>query len=77
MFNRFNNWYKNLRPFQKITLTFIFNAFYWLIMWLIVEKVFFDENRSWGYHFFHATFMGFFMTVTSNWKELKRMIKGG
>ena len=76
MFKKYNDWYKNLPTLKRLILAFIFNWFYWLAAWLLAEKFFFDEVRSWSYHFFHATFMAFFMTVLSNWKGLKSVVKG-
>jgi hypothetical protein len=76
MFKKYSNWYRNLTPLKKLLVSFILNWIYWLTAWLIAEKFFFDERRSWRYHAFHATWMAFFMTIPFNWKELKMIFKG-
>lgn len=75
MIKKYKIWYSNLTALKKLTVSFILNWFYWLIAWLIAEQIFFDENRSWKYHVFHATWMAFFMTIPFNWKELKEIVK--
>ncbi len=75
MIKRYNNWYKSLTPLKKLIVSFILNWIYWLIAWLIAEQFVFDENRSWKYHVFHATWMSFFMTIPFNWKEIKQIFK--
>ncbi len=68
---RYAKWYNNLTPIGRLTVSFILNWIYWLIAWLIGEKLFFDEVRSWAYHFMHATWMAFFMTILFNWQVVK------
>ncbi len=75
LFKKYEKWFSNLTPLKKLTVSFILNWFYWLIAWLIAEQFIFDENRSWKYHFSHATWMAFFMTIPFNWKELKQIFK--
>ena len=75
MIKKYSKWYRNLTPLKRLTVSFILNWFYWLIASLIAEQFFFDENRSWNYHFFHATWMAFFMTIPFNWKEIKQIVK--
>ena len=75
MIKKYNEWYSNLTPSKKLTVSFILNWFYWLIAWLVAEQLLFDEKRSWKYHVLHATWISFFMTILFNWKELKQFFK--
>ena len=69
------NWYRNLTALKRIVVSFILNWLYWLTAWLIAEYFVFDEQRSWKYHVFHATWMSIFMTIPFNWNELKQIFK--
>ena len=75
MIKSYTNWYRNLTALKRLALSFILNWLYWLTAWLIAEQFVFDEQRSWKYHVFHATWMSFFMTLLFNWKELKQIFK--
>lgn len=75
MIKKYNEWYSNLTPLKKLTVSFTWNWFYWLLAWLIAEQFFFDEKRSWKYHVFHATWMSLLMTILFNWKEIKQIFK--
>jgi hypothetical protein len=75
MFKKYNNWYRSLTPLKQLIVSFTLNWFLWLIVFLIGEMILFDEQRSWGYRLFYATWMSFFMTIPSNWKKLKSIFK--
>ncbi len=75
MIKKYNKWFSDLTPLMKWTVSFILNWFYWLTAWLIAEQFFFVENRSWKYHFFHATWMSLLMTGLFNWKDFKQIFK--
>jgi hypothetical protein len=75
MFKRYYKWYNNLTPLKQLTVSFSFNWFIWFIAWLLGDKIFFDEQHSWGYHIFHATWMAFFWTIFSNWTTIKALFK--
>jgi len=62
-----------LPPLKQLAISFILNWFFWLITRLLADQFIFDEKRSWKSHFFHATWMSFFMTIPFNWKELKQI----
>jgi hypothetical protein len=75
MFRKYNHWYNDLTPLKQLTGFFIFYWCLWLISSLLGDKFFFDEQHSWGYHIFDATWMAFFMTICFNWPKLKAMFK--
>jgi hypothetical protein len=75
MIKKYTNWYRDLTPFKRVSVSFILNWFYWLTAWLIAEQFIFDESRSWKYHLFHATWMSFFMTISFNWEVLEQIFK--
>lgn len=47
MFKRYEIWYQGLTPLQQF-LAFGKNWIYCFIAWLIGEKYYLDEQRSWG-----------------------------
>jgi len=75
MLMRLHNWYKNLTPLQQLGILFIINWIIWFIGSLIEESVFYNEEHSWIYHIFNATWMAFFMTIPFNWKKVKFLFK--
>lgn len=76
MIKKFSNWYQNLTPLKKLSVSFVLNWVYWLIAWMIADHFLFNENHPWKYHVFHATWMASFFTIFYNWKNLKQIIKG-
>ena len=75
MIKKYRTWYNNLTPLKQFAVSLILNWFYWLTAWLILERFFFDKQRSWSYHIFHATWMSFFMTIFLEWKTTKALFK--
>lgn len=77
MFAQLSLWYKSLSSLKQFMLSFFLNWIFWLAAWLVGERIFFDEQMSWAYHIFHATWMTFFTTVFSNWRKIKALFKNG
>ena len=75
MLKRYNKWYNNLTALKQLTVSFTINWFVWLFGSLLGDKIFFDEQHSWGYHIFDATWMAFFMTILYNWTTVKTLFK--
>jgi len=73
--NKINQWVRKQPPVKQLAISFISNWLFWLISWLLAEQFFFEETRSWKYHFFHATWMSFFMTIPFNWKLIKKLFQ--
>jgi len=68
-------WYESLSAAKQIAVSFLLNFLVWLISWLFVERILFDENRSWAYHIYHATFMSLFTTLSSRWHLFKTLFR--
>ncbi len=75
MIKNYNKWFNSLPPLKSLIISFIFNWFFWLIMWLIADQLFFDEKHSWKYNMLHATWMSLFMMIPFNWKEIQQLFK--
>lgn len=75
MLKKYYNWYNNLKPFKKFTVSFFLNWLYWFVAWLIAEEFIYEEKRSLKYQFFHATWMSIIMTIPFSWKALKQIFK--
>ena len=75
MFKNYNNWFKNLPTLKDLMFSFILNWFFWLIMRLIADQLFFEEKHSWGNNMFHATWMSLFTMIRFNWKGIRHFFK--
>lgn len=75
MIRKYSKWFSDLSRLQKWSVSYMLNWFFWLFAWLIAEQLFFDETRSWKYHFFHATWMAFIFTFPLLWEYVKQIGK--
>jgi hypothetical protein len=66
----YNKWYKTLSPARQLIISFIVSWFYWLLVWLISQKFFYEQHQSWTYHLISATLMALFMTLLWKWKQI-------
>ncbi|MCG9899841.1 MAG: hypothetical protein MH132_07565 [Hydrotalea sp.] len=71
-----NDWHTGLSPVKRLVVSFAFHWTYWSIAWLVAEHFIFEEQRSWKYLLFHATWMSACMTIPFSWKDWKVIFKG-
>ena len=73
MLLKFRNWKNNLAPAKQLVVSFMVNWVYWLVAWLIFEKLKFLSPHSVKYHIFHAIWMAGFILVFQKWKLIKQV----
>ena len=75
MIKKYSQWFTDLSPIKKWSVSYILNWFFWLFVWLIAEQFVFEETRSWKYLIFQATWMAFIFTFSLLWEVIKQMFK--
>jgi len=73
MLLKFRNWKNNLAPAKQLVVSFMLYWVYWLVAWLIFERIMNGSFRSITYHIVHATWMGGFWLLFNKWKLIKQV----
>jgi hypothetical protein len=73
MLLKFRIWKNNLSPAKQLVVSFLLYWVYWLVAWLIFEKLYNKSFHSATYHIMHATWMGGFWLLFSKWKLIKQV----
>jgi len=73
MLLKFRIWKNNLSPVKQLAVSFMLYWVYWLIAWLIFEKLYNKGFHSATYHIMHATWMAGFWMIFQKWKLIKQV----
>jgi len=68
MLLKFRHWKNNLSPAKQLAVSFVVYWVYWMVAWLIFEKIVDGKFHSLTYHLMHATWMAGFWMVFNKWK---------
>ena len=74
MLQKFNQWRLRLSPLKKILVSFILN-WLWFFAWVIIIKLFFNDENSLKYYLFFITLLSLVMAIIYNWKNVKAIFK--
>jgi hypothetical protein len=68
-------WFDKKSPIIQLLMAFILNCILYLVIYEVLQKMVWDENKSksWKEMLFYIPYMGFFLTLVSQWKLIKQV----
>jgi len=64
-----------MTPLKRLIASYILNWILWIIVGLIVERIYYNERQSWSHQILNALWLAFFTTILFNWKTINTLFK--